>query len=213
MRCLILFTLFYVVACTAIGQDLKKVKLTREERDKGIIEKYKAHSAAYHPQGFLLLLYANKTYRYEEAGMFQNNFFNTGIWTRTKTQLILQDHINKDNIPIKLEYLSKAGTANPFVFQIVKNLKGEELTDGFVFINNDSTSCLPMMGTCLKEYAKIDSIKFVFENGYRTKWMKLAHNNYAQILPVLQTNIKMYDYGSLRYSKYKIVRSSLKGQE
>lgn len=86
MRPLIFVTLFSIVAHSAISQDLKKVKLTKEERETGVTAKYLGYGKGYHGSRFLLFLNADKTYRFEEFAHIYGELFNAGTWSKKNGQ-------------------------------------------------------------------------------------------------------------------------------
>lgn len=205
---LIGFSLLIIVA--AMGQELKNVKLSKEDRTKGIVSKYESAGNAYSSSA--LVLYASGFYEYE-VNFCMGSQFNQGTWRRSKGQLFLKDTIEKDNLPISLKFTSEKDTIGTFAISEIKNLKGEELGDGLVYINNDSTQCLPSIGACLGTFEKIDSVKIVFGNGYRSKWIKVTHHNYSNILPVLETDFLLGNYIPLVHKKYQIMDTYLKPLE
>lgn len=153
----------FFIPALGLTQNIKEVKLSKLDSVAGLIKKY-LYSPQHGHEFSSIQLHKNGTYRYEYSAMTRT-FFNEGQWARSKNELILEDKIDRDNLPITLTYSNEADTNTDFKIRIIKNLKDEELTDGFVYINNDSTQCLPLTGTCTGYYKNIDSIKVVFENG------------------------------------------------
>ncbi len=193
---------------TGFGQDLQNVELSDQDRLNGIERRYEYQGKVHF--SCVLLLYKNGKYRYEEEMMGVK--FNIGTWSQEKGEILFKDDLDKNNLPISLKYLEKIDSTQNFVIQIVRNLKSDFLTDGMVYINNDSNQCLPLTGTCLQNFKNIDSLKFVFENGYRSRWIKTTRQDYVQILPILQTDHLMYTYSPLRYFRYKKIKSGLSPQ-
>ena len=185
---------------------MKKVKLTQQDISDGIIERYVHY---FWEGGEVLELFKNGRYQYS-MGRNGGDRYNEGTWKKIKGELILTDQFDKDNLPIALICLNKADTIYNFVVQIIKNLNGEELTDGFVYINNDSTSCDPLLGSCLQNYSTIDSIKVHFANGYKSKWIKTPCRNYQQLALTLQSKLSMATYDSLYFSKFRVYTTSIK---
>lgn len=203
--------LLVFMASNVFGQILFKRNLSKQPDSIGIADEYQ-----YRPKGshsyISLRLYKNGNYYYEE-GSLTNVLFNEGKWRMLNNELILFDKLDKSNLPVNLICLDKIDTTYSFIVQVVKNLKGQYLTDGFVYINNDSNQCLPFTATCLGKYKSIDSLKVVFENGYKSKWIPVPCNEYKQLALTLQSNISMSGYTALRYSRFRVFKSYLKPKE
>ena len=192
MKCLIyklLFAGLVLIKSNAFTQVLSKSKLSKQHDTTGIVEEYLYKPKESH-EFISLRLYKNGEYYYEE-GTLSNIFFNVGKWKFLNKELILNDNLDKNNLPVSVICFNKSDTINSFIIRIVQNLKGEYLTDGFVYINNDSCQCLPLTGTCLGKYNSIDSLKIVFENGFKSKWIPVTCQGYKQLGLTLNSNLSM----------------------
>lgn len=204
-------TLLGFITSNVFAQTLTKVKLNKLEDSSGVVGRYEYRPKESHD--FInLWLYKNGEYHYEE-GSLTKVLFNKGKWKLLKNELILFDRLNKDNLPVSLTCLNKTDSTNTFKIQIIRNLKGEYLTDGFVYINNDSNQCLPLTGTCLEKYKNIDSVKVVFENGFKSKWIPVLCQYYKQLSLTLQSNLLMSNYTALRHYKFQVFKSYLKPKD
>lgn len=193
---------------TTQAQELKKHKLDREDVKKGVWAYYEYREKDSY--GYVgLQLFKNGAYQYkvETAGY---SSFSKGKWIMKNKVLLLTSDIKKNDLPVKLNYLIDSPVNASFKISIVKNLKDELLTDAFVYINNDSLQCLPLTETCLGTYDKIDRIKVVFENGMRSKWIKVEHKVYKQLQPVLQLDFNISSYEAIDSEKYKVLKSSIR---
>lgn len=209
-RILILALLVFKTS-VVFTQNLIKVKLSKKDTSNGVVRKYEYKPRDSH-DFTVLMLFKNGKYYYEEKSLTKV-LFNEGNWKLSNGVLDLTDNLNKVNLPVGLICMSKSDTANSFKIQIIRNLKGEYLTDGFVYINNDSNQCLPLTGTCLGEYENIDSIKVVFENGFKSKWIPVPCRDYKQLLLILQTELLMSTYTALRNNRFQVFKSYLKPKE
>jgi hypothetical protein len=198
------FTNFYVT-----GQDLIRCKLTDREKKNKVAYSY-VYNASEHYGVIKLSLYKSGLFYYTLSS-FNRDVFSEGKWIRKKDTIILVSNIRNGHIPIKLNYSNDTSNLiNKFRVGIVKNLKGEYLTDGLVNINNDSIKCVPEGGFCTAVYQSIDSIKVVFENGLSSGWVRVDNKDSWLILPIVQTNFLISAYVSLENRKYRVLKSSLK---
>ncbi len=137
------------------------------------------------------------------------HLFNNGNWKLSKGKLILNDNLDKDDLPVKITCSGKIDTVGALRIQELKNLKGDWLTDCLVYVNNDSNSCL-QLGFCLQEYKNIDSVKVGFPNKYKSKWIPVLCKANEQIELILQSEELMSSYMALRCKEYQVFKSYLK---
>jgi hypothetical protein len=84
-----------------------------------------------------------------------------------------------NDLPIKLIYRAKEGNESDIKkIAFIKDLKGNIIDYAFVYINNDSISCMDGDLICTGKYEKIDSIKVRFENhGISSTWIPVKPFN------------------------------------
>jgi hypothetical protein len=140
---------------------------------------------------------------------FNKDVFSSGKWSKKNDILIIKSLIQKNSVPLKLVYSNDtSGMINNFKIAVVRNKKGELMTDGLLRINSDSVQCLPMAGFCVGNYASIDSVKVVFENGMSSQWLKIEDKKSNKIMPIVQTDFLISSYMPLN-RRYKILKSSI----
>ena len=130
--------------------------------------------------------------------------FSTGHWKISKDILTLNSDIQSNDLPIKLIYRSKEGSESDIKkIALIKDLKGSIIDYAFVYINNDTISCMDGDLICTGQYEKIDSIRVGFENhGISSKWIPVkTFDGVLQI--IIQTNRDLRNYIVLNNEKYK----------
>jgi hypothetical protein len=129
---------------------------------------------------------------------------------RIEDQLILNSDIQKNNLPIKVSYHSMDKSDKDVKkINFIKDLKGNPVDYAFVYINDDSTSCMDGDLLCTKEFKTIDSIKVRFENyGISSKWITVEpFDGVIQI--TIQTYKNLRNYIVLNNRKYKIYKTKI----
>jgi hypothetical protein len=209
IKFILIFFCYFLLNFQVKAQDLVMRKLTDEDKKNKVHKAYE-YNATDHYAVIKLCLYQDGTFYYT-LNTFNQAVFSKGKWVQKDDTLILANGIKKGHVPIKLSYSNDSSALiNGFKVAIVKNLKGEEMPDGLVAINNDSNICLPSYGgMCRSDYTSIDSIKIVFENGLTSEWLKID-NRYKQIIPVVQTNFLISSYMVFDNEKYLIQKTVLK---
>lgn len=207
MKWMLILLVFVFTPSVTQCQELLEGTLTKVDSRNGIIHKYEFDC----PDSYCeirLVLFKDYTYTYS-LKTFNRDVFSNGKWSRKKDTLIIKSFIQKDNVPVKLTYSNDtAGRINSFKVAIVRNKKGQLMTDGLVKINCDSILCLPMMGGCIGRYESIDSLKIVFENGMSSKWLKIGAKDFNKVTPIVQTDFLISSYDPLN-RRYKILKSSI----
>ena len=204
------FVLFLILFTSSIirSQEWIKENLSGIDKKNGAFRKYVyecSDSYCY----ISLTLYKTNKFRYV-LKTFNRNVFSTGKWSRNNDTLILQSFIQRNTVPVKLIYSNDTtGLINNFKIAIVRNNRGELMTDGMIKINSDSIQCLPLGGFCDRVFTSIDSIKVFFENGLTSGWIKVANNGFSKLIPVVQIDFLISSY-ILINRRYKISDSSLK---
>lgn len=185
-----------------LGQNLKKVKLSKADIQSGVKWRYEFNET----HSFFnktLWLFKDGRYKFSESS-FARDLKSTGIWTLYKNILMLNSDIKKDNVPISISYTyDTIGIVNRFRFGVVKNRNGEYLTDAFVNINSSSVKCLPLAGGCIGSYNTIDSVRLLFENGFTSQWIKIEQND-KYVLIKAEIDFKISDYQSFDNFKYQL---------
>jgi hypothetical protein len=200
--------LFILLVCLAKGQSLKSQKINDEDAKKGIEKKY-TWQEAHADGGVQLILFKNHRFKFIVSNLIGAKY-GEGPWTIDKDVLILNTDIKKNDVPIEVVCNNDtAGNINNFAISIPRDLKGNELVDCMVRVNNDSTTCLPSYGRCDGSYASIDSIKAVFDNGMTSKWISVPKGNGTQIHITVRIDFSILSYNILDNKKYKIYKDSL----
>lgn len=191
------------------AQNLEMLELTDKDKENNVYRAYE-FNAKDHFAVIKLWLYQDGNFYYT-LNTFYQDVFSRGKWVQCGDILILTNSIQNGHLPVELSYSNDSSALiNGFEVGIVKNLKGEEMPDGLVAINNDSIWCAPSYGICDYNYSSIDSIKIIFENGLKSEWIKVANKDYVQIIPIVQTNFLISSYMVFDTEKYLIQESILK---
>ena len=133
------------------------LKYSHEEEGAGVVQ---------------LLLKTDGTFLYNKNTSADQQI-SEGKWVLKKEYITLNSTLQKNNIPIKLNYGNNGDFVDDLNIAVVKNIRNLPLTDAFVFVNNDSTKCLPLMGRCNCLFKTIKKVKVVFENGLSSKWISV----------------------------------------
>lgn len=204
MKTLNMIVLFlYVGLNTSQGQELKKQKISNEDLRKGILAYYEYKAQDSYGYVGLTLFKSGKYYYKMET--FGRGSFSEGKWRGNGREIILTSDLKKNNLPVKLTYLNDTSNSkSSFSISVVKNWKGELITDAFVYVNNDTLQCLPLTETCLGSFGKINRLKVVFENGLSSKWVKVEDKEYKQLQLILQLDFQVSTYETFENDKYKV---------
>lgn len=202
----VLTFLFLLLSFAVSGQDLIEVTATKSDVMKGVKLKYEydAKDRYLHMQ---LLLFKNGRYQYEFS-TFNRNLFSNGKWIISEKVLMLNSDISKDDVPAYIVYSND--TVNGFRIDVVRNQKGTLLTDAFVNVNADSIRCLPMAASCIGSYQSIDSVRLLFENGFKSKWMKVSDNSSRHIIITVKTDFRISSYTAFDNFKCRIIGRIIK---
>lgn len=209
IKSILFFWAYFLLTGEAISQDLVLGKLTAKDKANKVKSVYEYHGTD-HYSVLRLQLCQNGTFRHTLSS-FNQDIFSEGNWIQKDDTLILINSIRIGEVPIELSYsMDTAALLDGFKVGIVRNLKGDEMPDGLVVINNDSVKCAPSYGMCTGTYSSIDSIKVVFENGLYSKWLKLVKRDFVRVIPVVQTDFLISAYMPFDDRKYLIRKSTLK---
>jgi hypothetical protein len=190
------------------GQALLKRALTFEEKKNKVICAYEYNGSG-HYSFIKLLLYENGDFYYSIYSANQN-IFSEGKWSKKGKVLYLTSSIQNNNLPVDLTYSTDTSKIiGGLRVGIIKNAKGQELNEGMVRINNDTTKCVPAWGICTGIYKTIDSIKIYFGNGISSKWIKVDKKDWELIIPIVKVDFSIPSYMTLNNRKYLIQKSSI----
>ena len=206
---LLLINLFFI-GTLGYGQDLKLIPLTTQEVKEKVQYHYQYEYQDGHVGTIDLLLLKNGTFKYFLASNVYYTF-STGRWKRSKDIITLNSDIQKNELPIKIIYRSKDSSDFDIKkISFIKDLKGNVISYAFVYINNDSTSCMDGDILCIGSYKSIDSIRVGFENyGISSKWIQV--NPFDGIIQIIiQTHRNLRNYIVFNNVKYRIYKSNLK---
>ena len=114
----------------------------------------------------------------------------------------LSDYVQLKNIR-KFSFV-RAGSEDRY------SLKGNIISYAFVYINNDSVSCMDGDVLCNGSYKSIDSIRVGFENyGISSRWNRVkSFDGVIQI--IIQTNRDLRNYIVFNNVKYQVYKNNLK---
>lgn len=208
MKYLTIFFFFVVQICHS--QDLALMKLTKEEVNKNVQHHYRWESSDGHVAAIDLFLFKDQTFEYSIVSNIYNAY-SIGNWNSDGSMVILNSDFQKETLPIKVSYRQR-DTSDFTVKEIafVRDLNEKPLSYAFVYINNDSTSCIDGDLLCIGDYKQIDRVKVVLENnGPSSKWIRISpHDGLIQITVLTKRNLK--NYMILKNKKYKFDNNKLK---
>ncbi len=208
MKYLSIFFFFVVQLCHS--QDLTLTKLTKEDSNRDVQYHYQWESTDGHVAVVDLLLFRDQTFEYSIASNVYNAY-SIGHWKSDGKAVILNSDFQKETLPIKVSYRQR-DTSDFTVKEVtfVKDLNEKPLSYAFVYINNDSTSCMDGDLLCIGEYKQIDRVKVVLENnGPSSTWINiLPHEGLIQI--TVLTKLDLQRYIILKDRKYKLNNNKLR---
>jgi hypothetical protein len=201
-RALSMLLLICIHCLPALSQSLKEVALTKEEKQ--------ADSLLSHYQVFSddslasvsLYLYKHGTFEYQNATCITYRF-STGIWTKKGSIITLNSFIQKDQLPISINYIKTDSVGQKNKVLVGRSPTGERITALVVYMNNDSTSCIVGTPFCNGSYDYIDSIRVHLDGGFHSQWIKTERNR-GDIEPVIQTTIPLEKYFPIRNEQYRL---------
>lgn len=203
----ILFISAFCFSKNIFSQELSVKKISQKERNRGIIYKY-VYEASNSYNVINLILNKDKTYEYENLSNVYISY-SKGVWDIKKDVLVLNSFVKNKEIPVKILYIDTVDIAQKQKIHVVKNNKNEPLTDIYVYINNDSTKCLPLVGSCSKEFDQIDSVKIQYENGLTSSWIKVQNRSYEALSVVIDTDLNLSNYQVFNNKKYKMTNKGI----
>ena len=202
--------LFFFVMLESHSQDLTMTKLTKEEVNKDIQYHYQWESTDGHVAVIDLFLFKNQTFEYSIASNVYKTY-SIGRWKSDGKMVTLNSDFQKGTLPIKVSY-RKRDTSDFTVKEIafVRDLDEMPLPYAFVYINNDSTSCMDGDLLCNGEYKQIERVKVVLENdGPSSEWINITpHSGLVQITVLTKRSLENYTIFNNR--EYKLDNSKLK---
>jgi hypothetical protein len=202
--------LFFFISLECRSQDLTLIKLTKEELNKDVQYHYRWESADGHVAVIDLFLFKNQTFEYSIASNGYNTF-SIGRWKSDGKEVILNSDFQKGTLPINVSYRQR-DTSDFTVKEIafVRDLNEKPIPYAFVYINNDSTSCMDGDLLCNGEYKQIERVKVVLANdGPSSEWNDIIpHDGLIQITVLTKRNLENYTIVNDR--KYKLDNGKLK---
>ena len=201
----VMFSFF--VNSFAFAQELPKAELKEDDQKNNVLSFYE-YEASDHYMIIRLWLYKDSNF-YFTLSSFNRDVFSEGKWHQKDDTLTLNSSLEQDNIPVNLSYTDSTNRKNNFKIGEIRNLKGKEMVDGLVAVNDRSNTCIPSYRICNNQLNSIDSIKIVFESGPSSKWLKISRQNYSQIIPVVQVNFMISNYQFFDNRKFRVLKSSV----
>jgi hypothetical protein len=189
---------FAFAAQTGISQ-YKEVPLTNGERRNGVLLHYQI--ADTYASAHLYILPGNR-FRFENYTCLTNTY-SEGTYREAENEIILTSTLQKGTLPLQIE-CQKRAPGDSLVKRIARlqDADGRVVNDGFVHINDDSTSCIFGDNLCTKELNSIDSIKIVLSGGVSSKWIKVnPGKEIIQIRILARGELKKYVIYNGRYRK------------
>lgn len=205
----VLFIVAVIIFFSICGncQTLKKERITKDDRMKGIFLKFN-YSANDSYAIVSLILKKDNTFSYS-ANTIGTHKISEGTWKLSEGLLILESTFQMNNVPAEISSRENRKFIDSCDIAIVENVKHELLTDAFVLVNYDTIKCLPMIGMCKGGYEKIDSVKIVFENGISSGWIPIKFNERKIALTVL-TDVPIWNYVVMNKRRFKLDGNYLK---
>lgn len=199
-----LILLLLLIATSSEAQLLARHKVSDSEKKSGIIEKFILNEFE---QGQVLSLYKNSRYIYI-LGSGNHEAISSGSWSKKGNKLILKSTLIPTDVPIKVIYRTDTSLfGGSFKFGIIKNKRGDEIVNSFVYVNDSSSQCAPISGTCTSPVNKIDSIRVRFANGTISRWKRISGN------PVrIDIEVQM-DIDPNKYYPKPVIRFEIKGNK
>lgn len=189
-----LTVLFFFTGHICYSQGLSLTKLTKEDSSRNVQYHYQWESADGHVAVVDLFLFRDQTFEYAIASNV-HYAYSTGYWKSKGKTVILNSDFQKETLPIKVSYRQQdTSDFNVKEIAFVKDLNENPLPYAFVYINNDSTSCIDGDLLCIGGYKQIDRVKVVLENGGpSSKWVNiLPHDGLIQITVLTKLNLQSY---------------------
>jgi hypothetical protein len=203
-----LFLLLTVFWISAIAQNLTKIKTI--QKDTSIFGKYtwEMHDK-YHGAQIDLVLYKNKTFKYNSYFPLGRYDSSEGNFRISKGKLILNSYLQKDSIPVEIKYVDTPLTTltNTRLFY-PKNNKGE--TIGIIFYNfNYDTSFdniyIPLISSDSLVPKSITALKVNFNyNSFSTPWIPIQPTD-KNIEVIIKTDHNFDSYKELVFKNKKYV--------
>ncbi|WP_143709037.1 hypothetical protein [[Flexibacter] sp. ATCC 35208] len=199
----VLFIVAVIIFFSICGncQTLKKERITKNDRMKGI--SFKFNYSAKDSYGLVSLILKKDNTFYYSANTIGTHQISEGTWKLSEGILILESTFQMNNFPAEISNGENRKFVDSCDIAVVENVKHELLTDAFVVVNNDTIKCLPMIGMCKGEYEKIDSVKIAFENGMSSGWIPIKFNERKIALTVL-TEIPIGNYVVMNKRRFKL---------
>ncbi len=204
----LIFLTFFCCACNCIlqGQDFKMIGLLNKTDKRNICAKYTYTSNI--GEAFTLTLYKNSTFLYETATDLVNNY-SKGWWTFNKGVITLNSYF-LSGVPIKVTYIDTIDKKQNQKIHIVKNINNELITSMFVYVNNDSTECSPLMNSCSREYDKIKRVKIKYENGLMSAWTEVLDINYNALSIIVLSKLNLSNFFLMKNVQFKKICNGLR---
>ena len=215
-----LVALLLIVLCCSFGhvksQTLVKTNINKPDSALGIFVEYALHSDFSYIK---LDLYKNNVFHYEDgihAGDFY--FFSNGTWKQKGDTIILNSYLDSENLSITLKYFDSIADKSPRNYNkkilIPMDYNNNLLYDGVIHINNDDMVCHPSLDTCFGgPVEKVDMIKVSFDNGVKSKWVQLNHNDFKQLQIYVDMPADHDHYEPFYNKKYFFVNEGLRAVE
>jgi hypothetical protein len=188
------------------SQTLRKELLTKNDKKNGIFLKFNYSSSNVYGS-ISLILKADGTFSYDINTCITHEI-SEGRWKMIKDLLILESTFQMDNIPVEISNEKNRQFVDSFDIAVVENTRHELLTDVFVLINNDTTKCLPIIGSYNGLFEKISRVKILFENGMSSKWMTV--NGERKVALTVLTDASIRNYVVMNRRRFKLEGKYLK---
>jgi hypothetical protein len=189
---------FAFIAQAGISQ-YKQVPLTNAESRNGVLRHYQIADTYASAHLFIL---PGKRFRFENYTCLTNSY-SEGTYRENENEIIFTSTLQKGTLPLQIEY-HKRDPGDSLVKRIalLQDADGRVVNDGFVHINDDSTSCILGDNLCTKELNSIDSIKIVLSGGVSSKWIKVnPGKEIIQIRILARGELEKYVIYNGRYRK------------
>lgn len=204
---------FFLLAffCLSLNaQDLTVVQLTSEDKVEDVKSHYRWENSDGHFAIIDLWLLNSGRYVYKITSNVYNAY-SEGFWKKSKNFITIKSEIQKDNLPIKVSFRPK--TLNDFDVKriaFLKDLNDSIVSNAFIYVNNDSISCLYGDMMCQGYFTTITRVRVQYENlGISSQWVDLQpFEGLLQITILSRKNLS--NFIVFPSKKYRIIDDKLK---
>jgi hypothetical protein len=204
-----LFLLLTVFWISAIAQNLTKIKATQKDTSIFATYTWEMHDK-YHGAQIDLILYKNKTFKYNSYFPHGRYDSSEGNFRISKGKLILNSYLQKDSIPVEIKYVdTPLTTLTTSRLYYPKNNKGEMIGMAYYNLNYDTSfekTYVPLISRDSLVPKSITALKVSFNyNSFSTPWIPIqATDKNIEVIIKTDHNFDYYKELVFKNKKYTI---------